>query len=90
MAEWLYNRCCRGSQNGNPGSEELLPNLGSADYMREIDLALDSARHLVVVTNCVDNVLASWVEAEWRGFINENRSGRKTGNAITLIERYLR
>ena len=53
--------------------------------MREIDLALDSARHLVVVTNCVDNVLASWVEAEWRGFINENRSGRKTGNAITLI-----
>lgn len=58
--------------------------------MGEIDLALDSARHLVVVTNCVDNVLASWVEAEWRVFINENRSGRKTGNAITLTKRYLR
>ena len=53
--------------------------------MKEIDLALDSARHLVVVTNCVDNVLASWVEAEWRVFINEKRSGRKTGNTITLV-----
>ena len=40
-------------------SEESLPNLGSADYMKEIDRALESASHLIVVTSSVENVLSS-------------------------------
>jgi hypothetical protein len=53
--------------------------------MREIDLTPNSVRHLIVVTSCVDNVLATWVEAGWRVFINEKRPGRKTENVITLV-----
>jgi hypothetical protein len=51
-------------------SRESLPGLGSSDYRREIDRALDSAQHMVVVTSSTDNVQASWVEAEWGFFIN--------------------
>ncbi|HMC77751.1 MAG TPA: TIR domain-containing protein [Vicinamibacterales bacterium] len=66
-------------------SRESLPEVGSADYRREIDRALDEADHLVVVTSSIDSVVAPWVEAEWGFFINEKRSGRKTGNLITVL-----
>jgi molecular chaperone DnaK (HSP70) len=66
-------------------SPESLPELGSSDYRREIDRSLDEARHMIVVTSSVENVLSPWVEAEWGFFINEKRSGRKTGNLVTVI-----
>jgi len=65
-------------------SKESLPELGSADYRREIDRALDEAQYMIVVTSSIGNVQSSWVEAEWGFFINEKRSGRKSGNIITL------
>jgi len=66
-------------------SHVSLPELGSSDYRREIDQALDDAQHMVVITSSRDNVLSQWVEAEWGFFINEKRSGRKPGNLITLL-----
>jgi len=66
-------------------SRESLPAVGSSDYRREIDRALDEADHMIVVTSSVDHVLASWVEAEWGFFINEKRSGRKRGNLVTVV-----
>jgi len=66
-------------------SHVSLPELGSSDYRREIDKALDNTQHLVVITSSRDNVLSQWVEAEWGFFINEKRSGRKPGNLITVV-----
>lgn len=66
-------------------SQESLPELASSDYRKQIDNALDGAQHMIVVTSSVENVTSSWVEAEWGLFINEKRSGRKSGNLITVI-----
>lgn len=62
-----------------------LPNLGSCDYMKEIDSAIDKSNHMIVVCSSYKNVMSGWVEAEWRNFINEKRSGRKKGNLITVV-----
>jgi len=71
-------------------SDESLPLLGSADYRKEIDKALDECKHLIVVGSAVENIQSSWVEAEWGFFINEKRSGRKQGNLITVITENLK
>lgn len=83
-AERVYRRLV---ESGVPTffSRESLPELGIADYRREIDRALDEADHMIVVTSSVDHVQASWVEAEWGFFINEKRSGRKRGNIVTVV-----
>jgi CHASE2 domain-containing sensor protein len=65
-------------------SNESLPQLGRSDYRKEIDRALDSCQHMIVVTSSVGNALSTWVEAEWGIFVNEQRSGRKRGNLITV------
>lgn len=67
-------------------SEETLPTLGSCDYMKEIDQALDNSKHMIIAGTSIENIMSGWVEAEWRLFINEKRSGRKTGNIITVID----
>lgn len=67
-------------------SEVSLPELGSCDYMQEIDKALELAEHMVVAGTSIENIMSGWVEAEWRLFINEKRSGRKSGNIITVID----
>ena len=66
-------------------SEKSLPALGSAEYMKAIDNALELAKHLIVVGSKAEYFLSGWVEAEWRVFINEKRSSRKKGNIITII-----
>jgi len=66
-------------------SEISLPKLGSAEYMKQIDEALDTSDHMILIGSSISNILSSWVEAEWRVFINEKRSGRKTGNFITIV-----
>jgi hypothetical protein len=66
-------------------SKQTLPDMGNCDYRREIDRALNNAKHMIVVTSKQEYVEASWVEAEWGLFINEKRSGRKLGNIITMI-----
>jgi len=70
-------------------SDESLPELGRSDYRKEIDRALDSCQHMIVVTSSVVNVLSTWVEAEWGIFVNEQRSGRKKGNLITVTTKAL-
>lgn len=66
-------------------SSESLPALGSADYMKAIDEALEGAKHFILFGTKRENILSSWVEAEWRLFINEMRSGRKSGNFLTAV-----
>ena len=66
-------------------SPDSLPQLGSADYMKAIDDALEGSRHFILFGTKKENILSSWVEAEWRLFINEKRSGRKAGNFLTAI-----
>ena len=70
-------------------SEESLPEIGSAEYMKAIDDALEQADHLIVVGSKPEYLLSGWVEAEWRVFINEKRSGRKTGNIISVVTKDL-
>ena len=70
-------------------SPDTLPALGSADYMKAIDEALEGSRHFVLYGTKRENILSSWVEAEWRLFINEKRSGRKSGNFLTAVGRDL-
>jgi len=60
-------------------SDQTLPRMGNSDYRREIDRALEQAKHLIVVTSRKEYVESKWVEAEWGSFINEKRSGRKDG-----------
>jgi hypothetical protein len=66
-------------------SDESLPTLGSSDYRKQIDQALEDAQHMVVVTSSRNNVDSGWVQFEWGSFLNELRSGRKKGNLVTLI-----
>ncbi len=66
-------------------SSDSLPALGSADYMKAIDEALEGSRHFILFGTRQENILSSWVEAEWRLFINEIRSGRKSGNFLTAV-----
>ena len=56
--------------------------MGSSDYRKEIDRALDASKHMIVVTSKKEHVESSWVEAEWGLFINEKRSG---GNRAILL-----
>ncbi len=66
-------------------SDETLPRLGSSDYRKAIDQALDECRHMIVVGSSVEYIASSWVEAEWGFYIGEKRAGRKQGNILTVI-----
>jgi hypothetical protein len=66
-------------------SPNSLPQQGSTEYMKVIDNALEGSRHFILFGAKMENILSSWVEAEWRLFINEKRSGRKSGNFLTII-----
>jgi hypothetical protein len=66
-------------------SKESLPRLGSGEYHKQIDVAIEKTRHMVVVTSSRANVEAKWVEYEWRMFLRLFLKGRKTGNLITVI-----
>lgn len=66
-------------------SPESLPALGSTEYMKVIDDAIDKSKHFILFGTSKENLLSSWVEAEWRLFINEKRSGRKSGNFLTTV-----
>lgn len=70
-------------------SKISLPQLGISDYRKKIDEALDEAEHMIVVASQAKHLHSPWVEAEWGLFINEKRSGRKTGNILTLTVGHL-
>jgi len=66
-------------------SKESLPRLGSSEYHKQIDLAVDRARHMVVVASCRENLESRWVEYEWRMFLQLFLRGRKSGNLLSVI-----
>lgn len=66
-------------------SRESLPRLGSDQYRKQIDAAIDRAHHMVVVTSSPAYVTSTWVEHEWGLFLGEVLAGRKTGNLITVL-----
>ena len=59
---------------------------GNAEYGKVIDEALDSAAHLILYTSRAEYVTSSYVESEWRIFIEEKRAGRKQGNLISILD----
>src|SRR5262249_46907024 len=66
-------------------SPDTLRALGSTDYMKAIDEALEGSRHFVLYGSKIEKILSSWLQIEWRRFINEKRSGRKSGNFLTTV-----
>ncbi|GEO08293.1 hypothetical protein SAE01_07890 [Segetibacter aerophilus] len=66
-------------------SEVSLPKLGSSEFMRRIDEAIEYSKHMIVICSNPQYLLSGWVESEWRMFINEKRSERKNGNFFTII-----
>lgn len=66
-------------------SEFVLQNPSSNIFSREIEKALDSAKHLILVCSLPENVKSGWVEAEWRLFDDLIKSGEKQGKVIPLI-----
>jgi hypothetical protein len=66
-------------------SKESLPILGSAEYHKQIDLAIEHSHHMVVVATSGDHVRSKWVEYEWRLFYKEILDGRKKGNLVSVL-----
>ena len=66
-------------------SRESLPRLGSDEYHEQIDLAIEKARHMVLVTTSGEHARAKWVDYEWRLFLGEKLAGRKTGKLVSVI-----
>ena len=66
-------------------SEISLPLMANADYTTAIDYALDKAKGMVVIAESIDIFDSGWVHYEWSSFLNEKRSGRKTGNLVTIV-----
>ena len=66
-------------------SEISLPLLGSAEFMKKIDEAIEFSKHMIVICSEPQYLVSGWVESEWRMFINEKRSERKVGNFFTII-----
>ena len=59
---------------------------GVAEYGEVIDEALDSAEHLILFSSKVEYINSSYVRNEWRTFLEEKRSGRKSGNILTVLK----
>lgn len=65
-------------------SEESLAEAGRGNFSKSIELALESARILVLVASCREHIESRWVEAEWDSFLQDLRSGRKPGEMFIL------
>jgi hypothetical protein len=65
--------------------EEELPEMANSEYFDAIDTALESSRHMLVVTSSRKHVESKWVKKEWQSFLNEKLSDRKPGNLVTLL-----
>ena len=59
---------------------------GNAEYGKLIDAALDSVKHLILVTSSEQYAESSYVQSEWRTFLEEKRAGRKKGNLLTILK----
>ena len=66
-------------------SEISLPAMADTDYTSAIDYALEKTKGMVVIADSIETFDSGWVHYEWSSFLNEKRSGRKTGNIITVV-----
>ena len=55
-------------------------------YGEIIDVALESADHMIIFASKADYVTTTYVNSEWRTFVEEKRAGRKNGNIITILK----
>ena len=65
-------------------SEESLAECGAGQFSRTIEKALDESKILILVGSCKENIESQWVEAEWDSFLNDIRSGNKTGELFIV------
>lgn len=66
-------------------SDETLTEMGSSQYKKAIDQALDIAKAMIVVTSSREYADSNWVRYEWDSFYNDYLSGqRKNANIFTL------
>lgn len=61
-----------------------LRKLGRDRFGKVIDEALEEAKHLVLFSSNPNYVVSTYVEDEWRIFLEERRCGRKSGNILTV------
>jgi len=67
-------------------SSKSIQLLGSSEYAREIDNALEESTCLVVVSSDLENFKSGWVEYEWRTFQMLLFSGDKKGELFSLTQ----
>lgn len=61
-----------------------LKGLPTNEFDKEIDKALESVKHFIVVCSSPENVKSGWVEREWRLFDALKMSDPKKGNIIPI------
>lgn len=83
VAEKLY-RLLREKRISVFYSEKSLAECGAGQFTRTIEKALDDSKILILVGSCRENIESQWVEAEWDSFLNDIRSGHKTGELFIL------
>lgn len=69
-------------------ADKTLNQEGNSDYGDEIDKALDSSTHLIIVSSNAEYLKkesSSYVYEEWHNFVEEIRSGRKKGEILTIF-----
>lgn len=66
-------------------SSSSLEQIGSSRYKADIDVALDTAKVMIVVLSKAEYASSHWVQYEWDSFYNDYLSGvRKEANLFTL------
>lgn len=66
-------------------SSSTLEQIGSSRYKADIDVALDTAKVMIVVLSKAEYALSHWVQYEWDSFYNDYLSGvRREANLFTL------
>jgi hypothetical protein len=58
---------------------------GNSDFTTQIERALLQSEHFLLVLSSPGSLSSGWVDAEWRVFLNEKNSGRKTGNLVIVV-----
>lgn len=62
-----------------------LGKIGKSQYGEAIDMALDAAKHMIVVASCIDYIRSPFVHYEWSVFSNDLKSGYRSGNLLTIL-----
>jgi TIR domain-containing protein len=66
-------------------AQKTLKERGRTHFSIEIDQALDESASLIIVASTPEMFASPWFDQEWRSWINELRSGRKSGNVMTVV-----